>query len=140
MRLRLLLPILFLPQIAFACDIPPGNYEAITESEFSLSLEIQENGRYQFLHKSWLPGDLHHVGEEHLYKGTFECEGGSLTLNYSDTGKPISGVYRNASTSELKFPTDKESMVLDFTSASNTGSIVSGWLYWPSGFVKALFK
>jgi hypothetical protein len=140
MTLRLVLLIFFLPRIAFACDVPSGKYEAITESEFSLSLEILENGRYRFAHKSWLPDDLHHVGEEHLYKGTFECEGGSLTLEYTDTGKPISGVYRNGSTSELKLPIDKDSMILDFTSASNTESIVYGWLYWPSTFAKELFK
>jgi hypothetical protein len=140
MIIRCILLTSFLVQPAWACDVSHGTYEAITESEFSLTLEIFADGRYRFVHKNWLPGDLRHVGSDHIYKGIYECEGSSLTLRYTDIGQPVVGEYRNGSVNELHFPSNKESMLLDFTSASNPKSIVSGRLYWPRAFIDEVFR
>ena len=134
MRKLLLLPLVF-PFGCFACEIPMGTYEAITESEYSLSLELLDNGRYRFVHKNWLPGELHHVGEEHIYKGEYRCEGNKVILEYTDIGEAIVGYYRNRSLKDDDFPIDKKSYVLDFSSDENTKSKITGWVYWPKDFI-----
>lgn len=131
---------MFLPQFSWAGNVPLETYVAITESEFSLSLEIRENGQYQFIHKNWPAGEGHRIAQESRYKGLFKCEGNLLTLSHTDTGEPISGIYRNGSIGELSFPGNKESMILDFTSERNSESIIAGWLYWPRPFSDDLFK
>lgn len=136
----LALIIIFLSAHSLACDIPTGKYEAITESEYSLTLELLEEGKYRFVHENWLPGDLHHVGEEHIYKGVYLCKESVLTLKYTDTGEPIVATYKKRSLAEDDLPFDKEVMVLDFNLVDNSKSIMAGWYYWPSKYLKEAFR
>ena len=134
------LTILFISSQVLACDIPFSTYSAITESEYSLSIELNENGRYRFIHKNWLPGDLRHVGEEHIYKGEYECKGNRVKLKYTDIGETIEGKYHGVSLKELGLKPNKESMVLDFTETKNSKSKIAGWRFMPAEFMEGLYK
>lgn len=136
-RMLFMLALLF-PIGCLACDIPKGTYKAITESEYSLTLELLDQDRYRFTHSNWLSG-MHHVGEEHTYKGEYRCEGNQITLEYTDNAKPVVGYYRTRSLKEDGFPMDGNTVVLDFLSDQNKGSKISGWVYWPNEFVMKTF-
>jgi hypothetical protein len=136
----LLLTITLLSTSSLACDVPLGEYEALIESEYSVSLVLLKDGRYKFIHKNWLPGDLRHVGEEHIYKGTFTCTKNQLTLDYTDSGETITATYKETSLKELGFPNDIKAHAIKLAKAKDTKSIMSSWLLWPKGFLNEAFN
>lgn len=134
-NLLLLLTISF----AFGCDIPAGNYVALTESEYSLKLTVREEGRVDFIHEAWLPGDMRHVRELHQYSGEITCNGNEITLQYLDSQNVILGRYEERSLTEEFFSIDESAYVLNFLS-TDKGSLVYGWAYWPEQFLTETFS
>lgn len=121
----------------FACDVPLGEYDAYIESEFSVSIVLQENQRYQFVHKNWLPGTLKYVGEEHIYKGTYTCSGTSLVFKYTDSGEPVYASYETISIKkEIGFPKDLTTKAIRVKNSTTNKSMVSGMLFYPKGFMQ----
>ncbi|NVK38242.1 MAG: hypothetical protein HWE18_09975 [Gammaproteobacteria bacterium] len=134
---KLLFSLMFLSPSLYACEIPLGKYIAITETEYSLELELKADGLYTFYHKNWLPGGLHHVGEEHIYKGLYVCTANKLILVYTDISEKLIGTYIERSLKDEGFPLEVgETKVLDFTGAPETKSVVTGWYYWPESYVQ----
>lgn len=138
---KLLFSLIFLSSTSYACEIPLGKYVAITETEYSLELELKAGGLYTFYHKNWLPGDLHHVGEEHIYKGLYVCNASGLILDYTDVGEKLIGTYVERSLKDEGFPLEVGvTKVLDFTGAPETKSAITGWHYWPESYVHEAFE
>ncbi len=134
-KLLLILGMFFISKIS-ACEIPLGTYSAMTESEYSLEINLYGSNMFEFNHKNWWPGDSG-IGEEHIYSGSWECTGNKLTLKYS--AETITGEYKYNS---LEVPWNIKSGIksLEFSSVKGSKSLISGWVFWPSEFLRETFK
>lgn len=136
MHKLLLIHSIFLIGNASACEIPLGTYEALTESEYTLEINLESSSRFNFTHKNWWPGDSR-IGEEHVYTGTWKCSGNNLTLKYSV--ETVTGEYRYNSL-ELPWNIKNGSDSLIFSNNKESKGLITGWVFWPKEFLMKTFK
>jgi hypothetical protein len=134
-KLLLIFGIFFIPKIS-ACEIPLGTYSAMTESEYTLEINLYGSNMFEFTHKNWWSGDSG-IGEEHIYSGSWECTDKKLTLKYSV--ETITGEYRYNSL-EVPWNIKNGSKSLVFSSDKENKGLISGWVFWPSDFLRETFK
>jgi hypothetical protein len=69
--------------LAEAQAIPLGRYSAVTESEWSLDLDLKENGRATLRVESWDPGERKRAKVK-TYPGTWRLENTNIVVRFND--------------------------------------------------------
>jgi hypothetical protein len=73
---------ILMPLMAYAGDNIPGKYQAVSESEWSLTLELNTNGAANIETSNWLAGK-HNERTIETYTGKWKSEGNTVYITYN---------------------------------------------------------
>lgn len=111
---------------AFACESPIGKFRVITESEWSVYLEIENNNVFSVTWGAYIsgqPGSL----KTKPYKGKWSCINGIYTFKYElETAK---AKYQKSENYPLGIFKDKKAFI--FSGNQQNGKYLSGYSFWP---------
>ncbi|MBC3934007.1 hypothetical protein [Undibacterium rugosum] len=118
------------PVQASACDFAPGKYQQISESEFSVSLELNKNAQFVLTQERWLAG-AHGQRETHIYRGTWKCDHAQLELHYST--QTVQGIWAEEDLSH--YGKVKSAKSLHFAAQKTEDHIFNGVSFWPQSVI-----
>ncbi|MBC3932458.1 hypothetical protein [Undibacterium curvum] len=118
------------PLQASACDFVPGKYQQITESELSVSLELNKNAQFVLTQERWLAG-AHQLRETHIYRGTWKCDHAQLELHYS--AQTVQGIWAEEDLSH--YGKVKSARSLHFAVQKTEDKIFNGASFWPQSVI-----
>lgn len=124
---RLFILILLITSInSYACEIPLGEYQLVTESHWGIELNLKESNGFVVTWGAYLAGKPESLKTE-SYTGTWSCSGNEAAFTYkkiqalSEFKKPRNyplGIYSN-------------SKAIMFSGKQNRDDLLSGYVFWP---------
>ena len=116
----------FLSAQAFACENPEGKFRLITESEWSVYLEIENNNIFSVTWGAYISGQPDSL-ETKSYKGKWSCSNGIYTFKYElETAK---AQYQTSDNYPLGIFKNKKAFI--FSGNQQNGKYLSSYSFWP---------
>ena len=126
MNKLLLTFLVFINAQAFACEKPKGKFRLITESEWSVYLEIENNNVFTVTWGAYISGQPDSLDTK-SYKGKWSCSNDIYTFKYElETAKAH---YQKLENYPLGIFKNKKAFI--FSGNQQNGKYLSGYSFWP---------